>query len=404
MKIRRCTFLGLGLPIFLGAIALGLGGCDSPPTDRANGDAIPLGVALAQSGNAALFGQEAVQGVQVAERWINEQGGIEGRSLRLALQDTGSDEAGAVNAFQTLINRDRVVGIVGPTLSQQAFSADPIAEQAGVPVIAPSNTAAGIPEIGEFISRVSAPVAVVAPTALAAALKIQPDIQRVAVFFAQDDAFSRSETEIFQQSIRDLDLDLVTVQQTQTSDTDFQTQINNTLNLKPDLIVLSTLAADGGNLIRQLRELGYEGLILGGNGLNTMNVFPVCRRFCDGVLVAQAYSPAYEGTMNVAFRQAFEAQFQQTPSQFSAQAFTAVQVFAEALQVLARQEDLSTLPLDELRQKLNQQLLMGRYETPLGELSFSPEGEIDQKQFYVGQIQMDEDGRTGRFTLLQSTD
>jgi branched-chain amino acid transport system substrate-binding protein len=42
-------------------------------------------------------------------------------------QDTGGEEAGTINAFQTLINNSKVVGIVGPTLSQQAFSANPIA-------------------------------------------------------------------------------------------------------------------------------------------------------------------------------------------------------------------------------------------------------------------------------------
>ncbi len=50
------------------------------------------------------------------------------------------------------------MAIVGPTLSQQAFAADPIANKAGVPVVGPSNTAQGIPQIGEYISRVSAPV------------------------------------------------------------------------------------------------------------------------------------------------------------------------------------------------------------------------------------------------------
>ena len=99
----------------------------------------------------------------------------------------------------------------GPTLSQQAFSADPIAERSKVPVLGPSNTANGVPQIGSYIGRVSAPVAVVAPNALKTALKQKPDIKKVAVFFAQNDAFSQSETEIFQQAVQDQSLDLVTV-------------------------------------------------------------------------------------------------------------------------------------------------------------------------------------------------
>ncbi|MHC5731974.1 MAG: ABC transporter substrate-binding protein, partial [Nostoc sp.] len=107
---------------------------------------------------------------------------------------TGGDEVGAINAFQTLINQDKVVGIVGPTLSQQAFSADPIAERNQVPVIAASNTAKGIPEIGDYVARVSSSVAVVAPYSVKAALKQNSQIKRVAVFYAQNDAFNKSET------------------------------------------------------------------------------------------------------------------------------------------------------------------------------------------------------------------
>jgi hypothetical protein len=56
-------------------------------------------------------------------------------------------------------------------------------------------------------------------------------------------------------------------------------------------VVISAQAVDGGNLIRQLRELGYRGQIVVGNGLTTPHIYPICQRWCDGVLIAQAYSP-----------------------------------------------------------------------------------------------------------------
>ncbi len=398
---------GFGRGLILSGLVLSLSSCGqnaAGPGGNRLTEQIPIGVALALSGNASLYGQESLNGIKVAETQFNQAGGVAGLSLAMTVQDTGSDETGAINAFQTLVNQSQVVGIIGPTLSQQAFSADPIANRAGVPVIAPSNTAVGIPEIGEFISRVSAPVSVVAPAAVTAALNLNPDIKKVAVFYAQDDAFSRSETEIFQQTLKDKGLEIVTVQRGQTTDTDFQAQVSNALRLTPDLVVISGLAADGGNLIRQLRELGYGGLILGGNGINTVNVFPVCRALCDGVLVAQAYSPENPSPENQAFRQAFEAQLQQAPSQFSAQAYTAAQVMVEALQTLAKTTDVKTLPLPELRQQLNQAILSGTYQTPLGEIRFTPNGDVIQRQFYVGQIKMNPDGTTGQFALLQVTE
>lgn len=363
--------------------------------------AIPIGIAFAQTSNVALLGQEGVAGAKIAEKYFNDKGGIDGTPIKLVFQDTAGDEAGAINAFQALINNHKVVGIVGPTLSQQAFSADPIAERAKVPVIGASNTAKGIPQIGEYVARVSAPVSIVAPNSVKAALKLNPNIKKVAVFYAQNDAFNKSETEIFQQTVKDQKLDLVTVQKFQTTDTDFQTQATNAINLKPDLVIISGLSADGGNLVRQLRELGYKGLIVGGNGLNTSNVLSVCKALCDGVMIAQAYSPDQPGEINKAFRTAYLDQYKKEPPQFSAQAFSAVQVYVEALKAMDKKTEITKLPLEQLRTELNKQLLAEKYETPLGAIAFTSEGDVVQNEFYVAQIKMEPDGTNGKFTFLK---
>ena len=153
--------------------------------------------------------------------------------------------------------------------------------------------------------------------------------------------------------------------------------------------------------MRQLRELGYKGIIIGGNGLNTPNVLPVCKALCDGVLIAQAYSPEYPGEINKVFRQIYIEQYKKEPAQFTGQSFAAVQVYVEALKELDKKTKISTLPLDKLRTELNKQILAGKYDTPLGENSFTPKGEVVQKDFYVAQIKMDKDGKNGKFVFLK---
>jgi len=373
---------------------------DAGAGQRVTGHEVLIGIAVAETSNVALLGQEEVTGARIAERLLNEDDGVNGRRLRLLFQDTGGDEIGAINAFQNVINAG-VLGIVGPTLSQQAFAADTRADAAGVPVLGPSNTAKGIPQIGKFVARVSAGVDVVAPLAVEQALKLNPAIKRVAVAYAQNDAFSSSETKIFQATVKKKGLDLALVQRFQTSDTDFTSQVTNIVGSRPQLVVVSGLAADGGNLVRQLRELGYKGLVIGGNGLNTTNVLPVCGRFCDGILIAQAYSPAVDNPINKRFVAAYS---QQTgggqPPQFTAQTFTGVQVFVEALRRLDKTSRLETMDLKTLRSELNNAVLAGTYETPLGTIAFDPEGEIKQEKFYVAQIKMDRGGKDGRFVLI----
>jgi branched-chain amino acid transport system substrate-binding protein len=361
---------------------------------------IPIGIAVAQTGNIAPAGKEQILGAQIAEEYLNKLGGVNGRPVKLVLQDAGSDEATAIDAFQNLIHVAGVVGIVGPSLSQQAFAANPLANRAKVPVIGPSNTAKGITQIGEFVSRVSAPVSIVTPAAIKAALGLRPKIRRVAVLYARDEAFNKSEAEAFQFAVTEtFKLDLVTVQTFQTTDTDFTAQVTSVLNAKPDLAIISGLQTDGATVVKQLRELGYKGLIIGGNGLNTTNIFPVCKMHCDGLLVAQVYSPEFRSKVNDTFRSMYKGRQDKDPTQLSAQSFTAVQVFVEALRAVDKKAAIAGMDLATLRIDLNRQLMSGTYETPLGEISFtpSPGGEINQKYSYMAWVKMDADGATGRF-------
>jgi branched-chain amino acid transport system substrate-binding protein len=399
VSVGRLLRVGTGLL----TLTLLLAGCGSDdanqPIDVAGG--VPVGAVLALTGNANVYGQDQKIGLELALKHRNGAGGINGRSLKLALEDSGSDEPGANAAFTLQINRG-VLALIGPTLSQQAFSADPIAQRRGVPVVAPSNTATGIPEIGFFISRVSAQSSVIAPLAIERALKIQPGLKRAAVFYAQDDAYSTAETTIFQKALKEKGLDPVTVQRTQLNDQDFQNQISAALREKPDLIVLSLQAVDGGNLIRQLRELGYRGLIVAGNGMNTPNIYPICQKYCDGLLIAQAYSPELDTPANAAFLKAFKAaKGGAIPPQLTAQAYTALQVIGEALVRLDKRQPLAGAPLAATRKQLMQEILAGTYATPLGEIRFTPEGEVIQSQFFVAQVRMDPGGRSGRFALLK---
>jgi branched-chain amino acid transport system substrate-binding protein len=366
---------------------------------------VPVGAVLALSGNSNVYGQDQKTGIELALAALNGAGGVNGKPISLSIEDGGSDEPSASAAFTLQINRG-VLALIGPTLSQQAFAAAPIAQRLGVPVVAPSTVATGIPEIGSFINRVSAPSSVVAPLSIAKALELNPSIRRAAVFYAQDDAYSTSETKIFQQALTAKGLKPVTVQRTQLNDQDFQNQITAALNQKPDLVVLSLQAVDGGNMIRQLRELGYRGAIVVGNGMNTPNIYPICQKYCDGILIAQAYSPELRTPANERFSAAFAAaqarnpKVSQIPPQLTAQAYTAMQVIGEALARLDRQQPLKTLPLAQARKALNDEILSGTYQTPLGEIRFTPEGEVIQKNFYVAKVHMNPDGKSGRFTLL----
>jgi branched-chain amino acid transport system substrate-binding protein len=88
------------------------------------------------------------------------------------------------------------------------------------------------------------------------------------------------------------------------------------------------------------------------------------------------------------------------PPQLTAQAYTALQVIGDALQRLNAQRPLKTLTVAEARKGLMDAILSGTYQTPLGDIHFTPDGEVVQKDFFVAQVRMNPDGRSGRFALL----
>src|SRR5207244_6517932 len=85
--------------------------------------------------------------------------GIEGAKIAVTVADDQSDKTQGAQQFQTIIQQGKVVGIIGPTLSNTAVGAHRVADQNRTPVIAPSNTGNGIvgscPYSSNYIFRAS---------------------------------------------------------------------------------------------------------------------------------------------------------------------------------------------------------------------------------------------------------
>lgn len=362
--------------------------------------ALPVGAAIATSGGAALVGREELLGAEVAEEVLNAEGGVAGRLVDVVVQDVGGGDDSARAAFQTLVNSDGVVGIAGPTLARQAAAVSGIAGQFGVPTLGPASATTQIAGDGAYF-RISSPVSASAPSAMDVALEERPDITRVAFAFAQDDATSSSETVVQQASARERRLAISTVQSYQTTATSFTATAGAIVDTDPGLVVISGTASDGGLLVRELRALDYTGPIVGGSGMNTAELFGICQAACAGVLLAQSYSPETDNAANQVFRRVFEERYGREPSQPSAQTFASVQVLVEGLRAVEAEQGLATLDLGGLRAALRAAIAAQEYETPLGTIAFTPQGEIVPQASHVARIEMSEDGQTGRFVLVR---
>ncbi len=100
-----------------------------------------------------MAGVSQRNGMKLAQDEVNASRLLDKTRLEVIVEDDRSDREQAVTVFQKFIENSHVVGILGPTLSDTALAVDPIAQQAGVPVLGVSNAGAGITQIGDFIFR-----------------------------------------------------------------------------------------------------------------------------------------------------------------------------------------------------------------------------------------------------------
>jgi branched-chain amino acid transport system substrate-binding protein len=256
---------------------------------------------------------------------------VPGVKLDVLYEDDGGDKTPGINVFQKFINQDKVLAIMGPTLSTVALAADPLAQQAGVPVLGISNTANGVTDIGTYIFRDSLTESVVIPNTVKRA-KEKLGFKNAVVLYGNDDSFTKSGYDEFSKA---LDANGVKVANTLTfaaADKDFATQLTQFKSANPDALIVSALIAAAVGIVTQSRSLLGDALpIIGGNGFNSPALMQQAGKAAEGVIVGAAWNSASTNPKSQTFIKAYQAKYNAEPDQFAAQAHAGVYILADAI-------------------------------------------------------------------------
>jgi len=301
---------------------------------------IKIGVAEALSGGAAQYGISIRNGFQLAVDEINAAGGINGNKIVLVIEDEQGKKDEAINAFKKLIFQDKTLMLFGPTLSNSAQAADPIAQASKTVVFGTSNTADGITSIGDHVFRNSVTEADVLPVTIKTAVK-HANIKKVAVLYGNDDVFTKSGYDNFKKALEDLKINVTTTETFAKGDVDFKAQLTKIKASNPDAIVLSALLAEGAPIMVQARQLGLTVPVIGGNGMNSVKVFDLAKGASDGLWVGSPWSIENRTPENNSFIIAFTKKYSAAPDQFAAQAYDAMHIAATALKKVKLSGDLA---------------------------------------------------------------
>lgn len=385
--LRTAAVLSASALVLTGCAADNGGGSgeDGALTGSGSGDScvidqtVPVGAALSLTGGAASYGESQQKGLELAVEELNAQDGV---TYELSVEDDGTDPRQAISVFEGFAG-DGTSVVIGPTLSNTAFQAQPVAQESGLPVLAISNTAEGITEQGDFIFRDSLTEGQVIPQTIAAATE-DLGLEKVVVMYSNDDAFTESGYDVMASSLEDEGVEILDTLTFSVNDTDFRSLLTAAKELQPDAVVVSALIEAAIPLVTQARELGIDQPIIGGNGFNNPQLMADAGDAAEGVIVGAAWNSASDSPENTEFMAAFDEKFGSSPDQFAAQAYTGLKVIDHAVRLNCSGERADVQ--DGLTQVKD-------LDTPLGTLTIN--GDRDAEHPAVVQIVKD-----GTFTVL----
>jgi branched-chain amino acid transport system substrate-binding protein len=308
-------------------LALCLSGAFTTAPAGAAGKALKIGVIADTSGSAGVYGTSQKNAYDLAADDLKAKRlDAGGNDVTFDVQDSASDPAQVISLVQKFAT-DGSALIIGPTLSSEAFKADPIAVKANVPMLATSNTANGITAIGPCVFRDALSEDQVVPQTLARAMtRWHP--KTAAIIYGDDDQFTKTDYEIFKSGLERANISIVETQTYHKGDVDFKAQLTQIASKKPDLLIVGSLVEEASKIVGQAKAAGITAHMIGGNGLNSPKFISLAGPAAEGVVVGAAYYSGNTYPGNRDFVANYQKRFGSAPDQFAAQAYAAAQIVA----------------------------------------------------------------------------
>lgn len=225
---------------------------------------VKIGVIVPLSGEAASYGESGRAGALLAQKEINDAGGINGRQVELVFEDDTCSPTG-VNAMQKLVNVDQVDAIMGPVCSAVAGAAIPVAREAGVPTIMIGASAPGLAGGSDSIFSGYASDAFQGKFAAEYVYNTLGK-RKVAILWVNND-WGTGIRGVFAKRFAELGGQVVFDEGVAQSATDMRSQVAKIKSATPDVVYMPLYPAGAVIAVKQLKEAGVSAAIFGGDAL-----------------------------------------------------------------------------------------------------------------------------------------
>lgn len=332
MKWTNGLKLGIGIMAVSG---LTLTGCaDSGDNSSEGEEPIRIGVIVPLSGAAGPNGGHVLAGIETQAELINNSGGIDGRMIEVLSRDDQSTPATGVSAATDLVD-EGVDVVMGGWNSPVTLALQPVLVRADVLNITsiPQN-ASILGGADDTAIRMNAGNAVGGYSA-ASYISESLGAKKVALML-QNDAYGIDAGNFVKQNLPS-DVEVVSEELFDYSDTDFRVAISNVMSSNPDVLYSANAAESTGQpaLMQQLGASNISFPYFAGTGTVSDTVIETAGAGAVENVSADLYFPQAEpwasNTNNIEFMDAFKEKTGDLPDKFAALGGQSVDVWAQAV-------------------------------------------------------------------------
>ena len=258
------------------ALTLGFAG-QAPAADAAP---IKIGVYLPLTGQNAFGGQLELEGVRLAHK---EMPTVLGRPVDLVVVDNKSDKVEAANAVKRLVERDKVVALIGTYGSSLAMAGAEVAEKAKVPGVGTSCTHPLVTQGKKYYFR----ACFIDPYQGAAAATYAREnlgFKKAAVLMDMTNDYAVGLSSFFSKSFKKQGGDVVATLKYSSGDQDFTAQLTELISKNPDIVFMPAYFAEGAIIMKQARELGAKFRLMGADAMDNPDTLKLGGKAAEGFL------------------------------------------------------------------------------------------------------------------------
>lgn len=292
-------------------------------------DAIRIGAYLPMTGNVAAYGQMGWSGITVAREMKPT---VLGRSVELKLVDTKSDKVESANAVSRLIEREKVIALIGEMISGNTIAGSDHAERRGIPMVSPTATNPIVTQNKKYVFRVcfidhdQGRVA-----AKLAREKLKANTAALIYDISQD--YCVGLASFFKKEFLKEGGKIVAETMFKSGDRDFTPQLSSIQAAKPDIIYAPIYYTECALIARQAREMGLGVPILSGDGVQAPELLALGGDAVNDVyFTAHFHKAMIETDLGRRFLARFEKETGKTLDAFSAMGADAYFLLVDAIE------------------------------------------------------------------------